>query len=130
EGKNRYETSIKIAEKLEKIKKNSGTVNENNENKKSKELILASGENYADALSAAPVGAIREIPIILTKANELPKETKEYIEKVNANKTYIIGGQASVSDSIENSILGSKRIYGKDRFETNVAVAKAFPSDF
>ncbi|NMA58813.1 cell wall-binding repeat-containing protein [Clostridium cochlearium] len=127
EGKNRYETSIKIAEKLEKSKKNTGTVNEN---KKSKELILASGENYADALSAAPIGAIREIPIVLTKSNELPKETKEYIEKVNANKTYIIGGQASISDSIENSILGSKRIYGKDRFETNVAVAKAFPSDF
>lgn len=123
EGKDRYETSIKIAEKLEELE----TVNKNN---KSKELILASGENYADALSAAPVGAIREIPIILTKSNELPKETKEYIKKYNANKVYIIGGKASVSDTIKNSLPVSKRIYGKDRFETNVAVVKAFPSDF
>lgn len=123
EGKDRYETSIKIAEKLEKL----GTVNKNN---KSKELILASGENYADALSAAPVGAIREIPIILTKSNELPKGTKEYIKKYNANKVYIIGGKASVSDTIKNSLPVSKRIYGNDRFETNVAVVKAFPSDF
>lgn len=120
EGKDRYETSIKIAEKL-------GTVNKNNQ---LKELILASGENYADALSAAPVGAIREIPIILTKSSELPSKTKEYIKKYNANKTYVIGGQASISDSIKNSLPRSKRIYGKDRFETNVAVAKAFPSDF
>lgn len=120
EGKDRYETSIKIAEKL-------GTVNKNNQ---PKELILASGENYADALSAAPVGAIREIPIILTKSNEFPSKTKEYIKKCNANKTYVIGGQASISDSIKNSLPRSKRIYGKDRFETNVAVAKAFPSDF
>ncbi|RXI40860.1 cell wall-binding repeat-containing protein [Clostridium tetani] len=120
EGKDRYETSIKIAEKL-------GTVNKNNQ---PKELILASGENYADALSAAPVGAIREIPIILTKSSELPSETKEYIKKCNANKSYVIGGQASISDSIKKSLPRSKRIYGKDRFQTNVAVAKAFPSDF
>lgn len=133
EGKNRYETSIKIAENINKL----GTVNENkvnknkiNSNNNFKELILASGENYADALSAAPVGAIREIPIVLTKSKELPIETKEYIKKLNADRTYVIGGQASINDSIKNSIPGSKRIYGKDRFETNSAVIKAFPSEF
>lgn len=136
EGQNRYETSIKIAEKLEKLGiSNSvdlGTVNENKvkKNNNYKELILASGENYADALSAAPVGAIRQIPIVLTKSNELPIETKEYMKKSNTDRTYIIGGKASINDSIKNSISGSKRIYGKDRFETNVAVIKEFASDF
>ena len=52
QGEDRYETSVKVAEKL----------GENDE------IMLASGEGYADALSAAPVAAIKGIPIILTKA--------------------------------------------------------------
>ncbi|KAJ52084.1 N-acetylmuramoyl-L-alanine amidase [Clostridium tetanomorphum] len=114
QGKDRYETSIKIAEKLGKPNK----------------LIIASGEGYADALSAAPVAAIKAIPIVLTKSKELPTSAKKYINNLEIDNTYIIGGEASVSNNIKDLVPNGERIYGKDRFGTNVEVIKAFSSDF
>ncbi|NOH16248.1 cell wall-binding repeat-containing protein [Clostridium cochlearium] len=114
QGKDRYETSVKIAEKLGKNNK----------------VILASGEGYADALSAAPVAAIKGIPVVLTRVKELPQSSKEYIKSTGVTQTYVIGGTASVSDSVKNSVPRSKRVYGKDRFETNAEVIKAFSIEF
>lgn len=114
QGEDRYETSVKVAEKL----------GENDE------IMLASGEGYADALSAAPVAAIKGIPIILTKAKELPQSSKEYIKSTGVTTTYVIGGTASIADSLKKSVPGSKRVYGKDRFETNAEVIKAFSIEF
>ena len=113
-GKDRYETSVKIAEKL------------GGNNK----IIVASGEGYADALSAAPVAAIKGIPVVLTKVNELPSTSKDFIKSTGATTTYVIGGTASVSDSVKKLVPGAERVYGKDRFETNVEVIKAFAIDF
>lgn len=53
-GIDRYETSLNIAKKIYEIKPFN-------------EVFIASGENYPDALSAAPIAAIKEIPIILTR---------------------------------------------------------------
>ncbi|WP_051541817.1 cell wall-binding repeat-containing protein [Clostridium lundense] len=113
-GKDRYETSVKIAEKLPQTNK----------------IILTSGEGYADALSAAPVAAIKAIPIILTKSNELPTVTRNYIDDSKITSAYVIGGQASVSDTVKNSVSNAQRIYGQDRFETNAEVIRAFALDF
>lgn len=114
QGKDRYETSVKIAGKLGKNNK----------------VILASGEGYADALSAAPVAAIKGIPVVLTKVKELPESSKEYIKSTGVTETYVIGGTASVSDTVKNLVPGGKRVYGKDRFETNAEVIKAFSIEF
>lgn len=113
-GLDRYATSTKIAEKL-------GTVNE---------AILASGEGYADALSAAPVAAIRSIPVLLTKAGELPKSTSEYIKAQGIKKTFVVGGTASVSDKVKGQVPGAVRIGGNNRWETNTKIIKEFSLDF
>ena len=114
QGRDRYETSVKIAEKL----------GENNK------VVLASGEGYADALSVAPVAAIKGIPVVLTRAKELPATSKEFIKSTGATTTYVIGGTASISDEVENLVPGAKRVYGKDRIETNAEVIKAFDIQF
>lgn len=114
-GQNRYETSVKVAEKL-------GTTSK---------IVLASGEGYADALSAAPVAAIEGMPILLTQSNTLSTATAEYIKaNTGITKTYVIGGYASVSDAAMNSAPGAERIYGSDRYATNAAVINKFASDF
>lgn len=112
-GKDRYETSVKIAEKIYDIKPYD-------------EIFVASGENYPDALSAAPVAAIKEVPIILTKSNELPNVTKDYVEKLPIRKSYIVGGKTVVTDKVNNQFKNAIRLEGKDRFETNINVAKYF----
>ncbi|MBU5485778.1 cell wall-binding repeat-containing protein [Clostridium sp. MSJ-11] len=114
DGKDRYETSVKIAKKL-------GNVNE---------AIVASGEGYADALSAAPVAAIKGVPVLLTKVKELPGATKEYLKSSGITTTYVIGGTASVNDGVMKILPNAKRVHGQDRFQTNAAVLKAFATEF
>lgn len=114
-GQDRYETSVKIAEKLGSTSK----------------IVVASGEGYADALSAAPAAAIEEMPILLTRSTILPDVTSNYItSNSKITKTYVIGGTASVSNSVADSLKSVERFGGADRYETNVDVIKGFASDF
>ncbi|AVP55358.1 hypothetical protein K144313037_03380 [Clostridium tetani] len=113
-GEDRYETSMKIAQRFPNKEK----------------VILASGEGYADALSAAPIAAINSMPIILTPRDRLPKLAEDYLKKDEVKTIYIIGGTASISYTIEKELPLSIRIYGKDRFETNAEIIRNFPLDF
>ncbi|MBP2032225.1 putative cell wall-binding protein [Clostridium algifaecis] len=114
-GTDRYETSTKIAAAI-------GTTSK---------VVLASGQGFADALSAAPAASIEGVPIILTQANSLPQTSANYI-KANSGitKTYVIGGTASVSDSVLSQVPGGQRFGGSDRFATNKAVIEGLSSDF
>lgn len=84
-------------------------------------VILASGEVFADALSAGPLAAKAEIPILLTASGSLPSGVSSWIAK-NANHVVIMGGTAAVSQSVEDAVaaLGKNitRVGGKDRYET------------
>ncbi len=118
-GYDRYDTSFAIADQLRKI----------NGNKKFKSIIIASGSDYADALSSAYLAKIKDAPIILTH----PSFTDKVIEYVKKNsessaQIYIIGGAAAVNKDTEKKLKKSfknvKRLWGQDRFETNLEVLK------
>lgn len=87
EGANRYETAIKIAKR---VYPNSNTI------------ALANSNNYVDCLAFGPVTGKLEAPILLTQKNNLSEETKEFIEKENISKIYILGGKDSISNEIFN----------------------------
>lgn len=114
-GSDRYQTSIYAAEKLGSIK----------------DVVIASGEGYADALSIAPVAAAKGYPILLTSKNSVPKSVQNYIDKNKASieKSYIIGGEGVISGKSAAGIGSSTRIYGSDRYETNVSVIDYFKND-
>ncbi|WP_051541821.1 cell wall-binding repeat-containing protein [Clostridium lundense] len=112
-GKDRYETSAKIAEKLDF----------------KGEVVLASSMYYADALAIAPIAGKKGMPILLTEKNNLSVSAKNYLKDKNINKTYIVGGNGVISNNIEKEIKNPYRIAGQDRFETNVEILKAFNSD-
>ncbi|WP_097027922.1 cell wall-binding repeat-containing protein [Clostridium peptidivorans] len=112
-GKDRFETSTKIAEKL---------------NFKG-EVALTSSVSFADALSMAPIAAVKEMPILLTPKDKLPTYTSNYLKGKTINKAYIIGGTGVVSENLKNNIANSHRIYGENRFATNIAILKEFSSD-
>ena len=88
-GDTRYETAIDIANK-----KFSG----------SKEIFLANGVEWMDALVIGPVGGILDMPILLTRANSAPKSLEDYIAKANIQKVIAIGGTRMVSDSVLNEL--------------------------
>lgn len=107
-GDNRYETSVEVSEK----------------NFKSADtVVLASGQNIADALVASSYADIEEAPILLTNKNSISDEVLDEIERLKADKVVIVGGQSSVSSSIESRLkkedIKVTRISGRDRFDTS-----------
>ncbi|EPY2306115.1 cell wall-binding repeat-containing protein [Clostridium sporogenes] len=112
EGNNRYETAAKLA-----------TFNWT----KSDNIVLVSGEGYADALSASVLAKRLNAPIILTNPNNLNDNARQTIEKLKAKNIYVIGGEASISSKIRNELKDNYKLIelkGRDRFETNLNVAE------
>jgi putative cell wall-binding protein len=112
-GLNRYETSVKIADNLD----SSGSA------------VVASGAGYADSLSIAPIAASKGMPILLSEKDFLPDAVNTYIKNNSIEKTYVIGGNGSISDSLKDSLPGAQRLGGATRFDTNLAILQNFKSD-
>lgn len=92
-----------------------------------KDIIVSTGGNFADSLSASALNR----PILLVK-DALTDAQKELLETVAGGNLYIIGGSGAVSDEIETALrdYGTvKRVSGRTRYETSVAVAEEFFAD-
>lgn len=97
-------------------------------------VILATGQNFPDALSIAPWSAKFGYPIIFAKEGadgyNLDKEIQDVLEKWNIKNIIISGGYGVVSDFIEIINLKDKyntiRMAGSDRYQTSLAIAEYF----
>ncbi|MFD3157824.1 cell wall-binding repeat-containing protein [Haloimpatiens sp. FM7330] len=112
-GKNRYETCVKVAQKLGSVQK----------------VVLVSGNNFPDALAVAPIAAIKGMPILLVDKNSVYSNVKAYIDSQNPSQVYVVGGTGVITDDTLKNISNKRRLSGKDRYETNVAVLNEFISD-
>lgn len=92
-GKDRYETSLKIAEKFYKD---------------STEAYLASGEVFADSLAINPIAALNDTPLILTEKDKLPQKAQDYLQNSKITELTIVGGQNTVSKKIQQQL--SKKV--------------------
>lgn len=111
-GANRYETSVGLA----------GRVN-------SDSLIIANGDNYPDALSAASYAGIQQIPIVLT-SKTLPPSVAEYCKITQPAHIVVVGGEGAVpTESLSQfNLTIETRLGGQNRYETNAKVV-AFMKD-
>ncbi|MDW8802581.1 cell wall-binding repeat-containing protein [Clostridium sp. A1-XYC3] len=92
-----------------------------------KDVVLVSGEGYADAVSASALAKELNAPILLTTSRVLNSDTRSALEALNPENIYVIGGNASISQSVRNNLRYSYNLIelqGRDRYETNIAVAK------
>lgn len=111
-GKDRYETSAKVADLIYK-------------NSNIKTAVIASGENFADALAIAPFASEKGYPILLSRKNNLPDSILKVVEDNNTNKFYIAGGTASISKKLEGNLSNViDRFSGRTRYETALDIAK------
>ncbi len=116
-GEDGYKTARAIAEEYN--------------NGQNKAVILASGLNFSDALSANILSNKFNAPILLVGATvEESSEAFEYIA-LHSNpdtKVYIIGGTGVIGTSFETELIKSgrgniERLGGFDRYDTGIAVA-------
>ena len=111
-GKDRIQTSVEIS-------KSAYTTSEN--------VVLASGFNFADALSAGQLASALNAPLLLSSQNKLDSQTKNEIERLKAKKVYVVGGDNAISKSGVDTTLKSKnidvtRLEGQDRYSTSQKV--------
>ncbi len=95
---------------------------------KTENVVLASGDNYADALAGAPLAYALDAPILLVQKHQLNADTLAEIERLGATNIYILGGTAAIGDTVvydlESKGCTVERIKGKNRFDTAVAIAE------
>lgn len=109
-GKDRYETNLLILEEA-------GVDGD--------EILICTGKNYADSLSASAVGK----PILLLNNKQLKSEQINFLQKHEGSRFYIIGGEGAISSEMEAELwwYGSvERICGASRYETSAEVARTF----
>lgn len=90
--------------------------------------ILATGNDFPDALSAAPLAKKYNAPILLTNKDKMPEVTISELKRLQVKNVYIIGGTGVISSNVENELekmgISYIRIQGNDRYETSVKIAE------
>ena len=92
--------------------------------------MVATGEDYADALSVGAIAGKLGMPIIIVPQNTLPESVKSYVASHNIKTSYIVGNQDRISDAVLNQLPNAERIMGADIYERNIAVITRFGTDF
>lgn len=88
-------------------------------------VVIASGEAYPDALSAAPVAVALGGPVLLTRPASLPTATADELRRLRPNNIVVAGGTAAVGEAVVaelNAIAPTTRLAGADRYRTAVAL--------
>lgn len=90
-------------------------------------VVLATGLDFPDALSASALAGAYECPLLLTGAT-LDTKVKNELNRLGASTVVIIGGTgavpAAVSDALTSSGFTVDRISGVNRYRTSQAVAE------
>jgi len=90
-------------------------------------VLLATGKNFADALTAGPIASNKLFPLILTQGVTLGASETTQLSDFNPTNVVIAGGTGVVSQAIEDSLKtqGYKvlRLAGVDRTLTAAKVA-------
>ncbi len=93
-------------------------------------VVIASGRNWPDALSASGLAGAHRGSLLLTEPNSLPTAVADRIRSLGANRAIIIGGTAAVSGTVRSavaSVVGGesrvRRIWGPTRYATSNAIA-------
>lgn len=123
-GRDRYDTVNQLLK---------GSTNYQAEN-----IILVSGENFADSLIGTSLAKKLNCKIIITQNNEIDQTIKNEFfntntkQRAKVNNVYIVGGEKSISKNIEqqfSTVAKVQRISGRDRYDTSLQLAKEIGND-
>ena len=107
-GYDQYETAQKVAERV------GGTG----------QVILASGEQFPDALAISAYAGVTETPILLTQAKKMPVVTQQELKSLQQQgelNILVVGGEAVISEATLSG-LSVQRLSGNERYDTAAEV--------
>lgn len=117
-GSDRYQTAVLIAQNFP-----AGT-----------DVVIATGQDFPDALSLAAAAAANGLPLLLTQSQALPEVTKQKLKELTPGKIYLGGGEKAIASGIVTELVNTLtissdkiiRFAGANRYETSVLIANAF----
>lgn len=116
-GEDRYETAEAIALKLAET---------TGEAPGGSYLVL--GDDFPDALAAAPYAAARGYPVLLLKEDSLPAATMRAIRETGIRDAVMMGGEELISDRVRMDLwlqrVSVSRIEGNDRYQRMLNLAE------
>ena len=122
-GNDRYQTAFAIADELKRL----WNVD------KFDTVVLASSENFADALAGSYLAAKKNAPILIGKGKNAALLWDYLNENLAEYATvYILGGQNALPDSILSGLqipVNPVRLAGENRYETNLKILDAIPGE-
>lgn len=94
----------------------------------SKNVVLANGYNFPDALVGATLAKKLDAPILLTNSSEINNDVLIEISRLKSKNVYILGGSAAVSENIEKDLIATgcrvERVCGDNRNATATAISR------
>ncbi|WP_158068377.1 cell wall-binding repeat-containing protein [Serinicoccus sp. CNJ-927] len=88
-GANRYETAVAISQ----------------EHEPDVEIVhIASGRDFPDALAGSALAGTQDVPVLLTKPDQLPSATLAELERLSPERVVILGGTKAVSQDVEDRL--------------------------
>lgn len=122
-GDNRWDTALQVADEMrERLGKTQFDA-----------VIIASGNDFADALAGSYLSTVKNAPILLSwgKGGKFEYLDTDNIDYIKANlkpggTVYILGGKNAVPELYEQQLKGYtiKRLGGANRFDTNLMILK------
>lgn len=112
-GEDRFSTASKIAQETSRVLESNGS--------DVGAVVFVDGHSFADGLAAGPAAAAKNGVILLTNGKRLPAGVAAQATGFNA-PVFGVGGNAAMA----TRGLNATGVFGRDRFETAVAVANAF----
>ena len=91
-------------------------------------VLLATGENYPDAIAGAAAAGHLGIPLLLTQSNSLSASAANEISRLKPERVVLLGGPVALSDTVESQVaalgVSATRWYGADRYATAATVSQ------
>lgn len=93
-------------------------------------VVLARGDDFADALAGVPLAHALGSPILLVSPKDnIKKKVLDEIDRLGAETVYVLGGTDAIGKDVdvtlENQSLNPIRLAGDTRFETAAQIADA-----
>lgn len=102
-------------------------------------VVLATGEEFPDAMAGASLAGALDAPLLLTPSDldedgGLPDAVLDAIDELGADTAYLLGGDGAISEAVEEHLrehtsaddtaIDVERVRGGDRVETAAEVAR------
>lgn len=93
-------------------------------------VYLATGQNFADAVSASALAARQDAPILLTRQDVLPAATRDQLQRLRPARLVVLGGGSAISTEVEQEASAfaraTTRVTGADRYAVSAALAQSY----